>query len=752
MNSYKWPASMPYDVINVHDQSYYTDTSENINTVSVPEDPIAFIPFISPSGLGNDNELVYLNSTSIRKYGNPDYYKYGLSLYLANQFISGGGNVLGLRLKAADAMHSHVGLVNNIKIVNEVVVNTVVDSSNNVVYYPYFKKAGDNVTELPRYFEGITYTYAYTDEDGVPQPEAVTIDPEATTGNKVPDELGDGERDQLLSEVYEIRDLNIYDKTTSTLLYELLRKDVVESSIEKVYFNTPETAGDKDKLEAAFNSYVADGATAIPDNLGEFVTEMVPDEDGEGSTATTTYVQLEKDVTYTIPLFMFYALPSGPNSYSSTLTFDDTMENYAVNNNRPERFYKISTYNGNTEIEQKVSFTFSEFVYSAQSMNIEDVILDYCTNIGYIPGKMDVMNKILEMYVTNTSLYTADHNNYNAIDIIFGRSRDGVYNNYRNVNLADASSIALTFQNGSLGSFVSNNKETKDAAIRKAFADAYTGVTTDLIYDEVRYPFRFVFQPCEDYDDGVTIDRTVSDAIMSLVDIRESTQAVMYIPPSNTYSESRSKKERLYSSYDTSKVFFHVESAMIRDPYTYKRIRMPAVYFDAIAIPRTLTSVGYGTPLAGNNFYWNGFITNTMLPRSTNNQEFIDNHNSYINTMVENGNGYAYAVEQITSQKNTSQLSEINNAITLRRMCNLALIAARNNRWSIDLNDDVEIAAYRTTLENSISAELGGAYSSLSITVERESINGAGSNRLHCVLRVSFNSLLKGVTYDIYII
>ena len=95
---------------------------------------------------------------------------------------------------------------------------------------------------------------------------------------------------------------------------------------------------------------------------------------------------------------------------------------------------------------------------------------------------------------------------------------------------------------------------------------------------------------------------------------------------------------------------------------------------------------------------------------------------------------------------------EINNAITLRRICNIALRLARQQRWTMDLSDDTEIAEYQTLLRNSIDHYLASAYSSLDVTVQRESVNGAGSNRLHCIIRVSFNSLLKGVTYDIYII
>lgn len=738
MNGYNWPMSMPYDTINVHDQTYYKDTAENIDVITIPSDPIAFIPFVSPKGFGEDNELVYLDATSIKKYGNPDYYKYGLSLYLANQFIDGGGSVLGMRLKAKNATHSHIGIVNDIQIVNEVVLNTVVGENNELTYYPYFKRSGENNTELPTYFDGITYTYAYTDAEGVEHPEAVTIDPEAKTGKKITDPETHLERDELVTDIYKINeDNNICSAADNTLLYELLRKDVVNSNLKTVSFDTADKAGDKEKLENAFAGYVSDGAKSIPENLGELVSKVI----SEGQTETKL-VELEKNVTYSIPLFMLYAIPSGPNSYSISLSYDNTMETYAYNNKHPERFYKISTYDGNNEIENRLSFTFSEYVYSNQSMNVEDVILDNCKNIGYVPGRMDLMYKVLDLYVTNTNLYTADGNDHNAIDILFGNPRQNEYNNYR-VNGFDEASMFLRFEHGSLGDFASPDDDVRNTAINDAFAAAYGGQITDLIYDEIRFPFLWLLQPCEDV--------TVADKMFSLADVRESTEVMMYIPETKTYSEARSIKANSYSTYDTSKVFFHTESAIIRDPYTHKRIRMPAVYFDAKAIPRTLTTYGYGTPFAGSKFYWDGFVTNTMLPRTTNNAEYIDNHNSTINTMIEDGNGYAYAVEQITSQLLISQLSEINNAITLRRMCNIALKVAHNKRWT-DLSDPEELNSYRESLRNEIDHELSNAYKTLEITVQPESTNGAGNRRLHCVITVSFDSLLKGVSYDIYII
>lgn len=722
MNMYNWPASMPYDVINIHDQTTYVESNETIDTVTIPSGPIAFIPFISPKGYGNDNELVYLNAGSIVKYGNPDYYKYGLSLYLANQYISGGGSVLGLRLKDDKAMHAHVGIVANIKIATEpILFENIGDGSSEIIYYPYFKRTEETVTEEPRYFEGIIYHFPYVDEENVEHDASVTIDKNATI------EVN-GEQKKL-SELYKVDEstLGLKDAVTNELIYSLVTKKVVNSHITTAYLSTPEEAGGKDQLQSAFLKYKDSQSKDIPDGFLEGTTDLA------------------ENTQYTIPLFMFYSLPSGESNYSITLEYDNTTESYSKNLGDPERFYKMCTYDGSSEIEKRISFTLGEYIYMSQSMNIEDVTLDYLNNIGYIQGNLDLMYAILDKYVTNSSIFMNDGTSHYGIDLLFGYDKNGdPYNNYKVTSDSIQSGSSIKFRNGSLGDFSSNDEITRNNAIRNAFVKAYEGEITDLIFDEVRYPFEIVFQPCE--------ESTVCDAIQDLVDARESTVASMYMTPNaKTYSESREAKLNTYAKYTTSKMFFHVESAIIRDSYTHKRIRMPAVYFNAKAIPRLITTYGYGAPLAGNNFYWDGFIVNSMLPRSTDKNQYIENHNVWINTMVEDGTGKAYAVEQITSQNITSDLSEINNSITLRKICNAALCMANNTRWTT-MGSEEEINSFNTSLLNTITSKYSNAYRTLEITSEQESINGAGRNRIHCRIYISFSSMLKGVTYDIYVI
>lgn len=738
MSRYNWPTSMPYDTMTIHDQTEYIESTSAVDTTTIPSDPIAFIPFVSPRGYGKDEELVYLNSSSITKYGNPDFNKYGLSLYLAKQWIEGNGNVLGMRLKAPDATYAHVGIYADIKLTKDFEFKTEVDTNNKVIFKPYFKPVSGQgeVTTIA----DIQYVYPYIDEDDTEHELSLELLGEITDseGNKT--KVSDK---YVVIENYGdvVGKFALATKNDSNIaVYEMIEKEVIQSTIGTKYYATTEVIGDlpiassKDTLAKQFEKFVSSNGTK---NINDAVV-------GESGKLT-----LDLDVTYTVPLWMWYSLASGPNDVFTTLEYDTTMETVAETLGHNNRFYKMTTYDGNTEIEPKVSFGLTDYVYSNQSMYIEDVAEDYLNNIGYIPVSLEKMYEILNIYVVKDNV--SNQKDLNSIDFLFGGDKDGYgYTNYvinteKSVDLRNRTN----FGGGSLGSFASTDETKRETALANAFADAYNGVVTDMIFDEIRYPFSFVLQPCA--------NTSVCKAIAGLCDARESTNAIMYVAPTNKnyselYSEARSAKNDSYNDdvYNTSKLAWWVETAIIRDPYTHKRIRMPSVYFNAKAIPRLLTTHGYGTPLAGSKFYWDGFVINSLLPKSSNQQEYIENHKVYVNTMIEDGKGIANAVEQITSQHKTSQLSEISNSITLRKMCNIALNIAKNKRWS-DLGDE-DIGSYKTDVEKAIINVLGKAYSTLTVTAERETINGAGRNRVHCKITVSFKALLKGVTYDIYVI
>ena len=774
MASNNWPISMPYDEIEIYDQSKYVEEEVQVDVNTVPSYPIGFFPLISPTGYSDDEKLVYLDSSTIGKYGNPDYFKYGLSLYCAKQFIDGGGHVLGLRMKAKNATHAHVGFGAQIKMMQKPLLKKIVDETdlNGIVSYtPYYKSVSDE--RVITFDDALEFVHAHVDDDGTPVAESVVIKKDATYVNSAGETVNFADVFQIgastgttpttptdpedTEEVASLSDgitvgYDIYPVGGTDPVYKMMYKRAFVTTMVTKYFPTSEfTNGcDKDILKKKFEAWnEVDGVPCEP----------IP------KLADSNYFDLEKleeDKDYLLPLFMLYVKPSGRNNYRLNIEIDGTMESYALTQNDPQRFYKLTIYDGNTRVEPVMSFTFSDYIYGDQSMFIEDVIEEHCQNVGIIVAQpdlptddyqysnnFDVLRDILSIYSTGEDLFMRDATSADAIDILFGAPRDNSEYTYFESGVGVNFSDLIMFANGSLGDFESKNTAVRNAAIKQALIDAYTGKTTDLIFDEVRYPFTFVIP--------YNTDSEVYNAINSLVNIRRSSVAPLYISPSSTYSEARAKRTRGvagsgedYTSFNDSKIMFHVESAMIKDPYTHKRIRMPAAYFNSKAIPRAITEHGYGTPFAGTKFYWDGFITGTMLPQTTNSDELKANHTAGLNTMIEDGQGRAYAEEQITTQNFVSSLSEINNSITLRIMANIALCIAKNTRWTTIT--DEEIATYKSAVESKITNMLNGAYKTLHVESEKESVNGVGRSRIHCKIYVSFNDLLKGVTYSIYVI
>ena len=133
-----FPSSMPYDDVTIIDQSGYVEETVT-ETPYIPSGPIAFMPFISPRGYGEDNKLMYMNGSKLAKYGNPNLKKYGLSLYLAKRFIEGGGTVLGMRVVPDTFTHAYACIAADVSKATQCKYTALTNSINGkITYYPYF--------------------------------------------------------------------------------------------------------------------------------------------------------------------------------------------------------------------------------------------------------------------------------------------------------------------------------------------------------------------------------------------------------------------------------------------------------------------------------------------------------------------------------------------------------------------------------------------------------------------------------------
>jgi len=339
------------------------------------------------------------------------------------------------------------------------------------------------------------------------------------------------------------------------------------------------------------------------------------------------------------------------------------------------------------------------------------------------------------------------------IDILTGLKKDSTdkHQSYildpTSVSLSAAEGVPLL--GGSMGSFADttiaegNELTNGQIAMNARLAKAYNGEITNLIYDEIRYPFMHLFNPSDDI--------AVMNAVSDLAAKRNISCACLGLTPTKTYTDAQSLRSSTFLGFNTFKDSVYCESAMIVDQYTGRRIRMPAQYFNAYSYASHCLSTGFSLPFAGEYFKWTGFIAGTMQPQSTSSDVYIANHKLRMNTMVEDGKGIATSYEQINCQSTISNLSEINNVHILLRMVRVAIEFAKAKKWTPNLSTEA-IGNFQRDLKDLIGTKLGGMYDSVDISTKREAVNGAGRNRIKCIITVKFHAMLKGVSYDFYIV
>jgi hypothetical protein len=884
MAKLKYPASMPYDEVNIYDNSVYSDYDTAVALDDIPDGPIAFIPFVSEKGLGEDNKLVYLNSSTIARYGDPNMDKYGISLYLANQYIAGGGSVLGMRLKPDDATVANRGVVALVRIADGVPYTVTAKSNNNGMIvnttYPQYSHCLTDIQELVdgdtfNDFKAIggmtiltnsTYTinnikyedttYQIIDEATILKDDngrnvyKINDKGEVIAAQKVLRTYYDTSDEVIITEIVDVNDITdtaVLDAINKGEKYIVINgqdsdeaKGIANAkkkvaSAEKVIAGDGETVSeglsegtledlnDVDDLDADEEEVVETTTTSTDltsvsafaykmvveplvlyepivrsvmyvrhklvsiknatspdilktafDNWGDFDVCNNDDKIAESILGPYGYkpprdCELVSGRTYVYPLFIIYdkATGSNGNEKSFKLSSDNITDNETIRYEKNGRFYKLRPYESGSSINEVVSFSLNDFVYSTESMNCEEVFETYSTYMSiYQSSKYDIFKDTVKKYIIDAADGTSltDEEDVEDVDILFGIRKGTQYKYSRYVidsasdDLSTAKGIYL--MNGSYGSFenvedelsedkteiVTYKEDILEERFNEQFVKAYSGEIDELIFDDVRCPFLHVFAP--------TTNKDVINAIHDLIETRYTTFAHYNLEAANTYADSIVYiNQSKYNQLRGWKEAFYAETAMIKDIYTGKRIRMPASYFNSYEFAQNAVSNKCGKPFAGDRYTWRGFIKNTLQPQTVDQQTYIDCHEAGFNVMIEDGYGSANPLEQITAQATiptVSALSEINNAMILLQMVYIALKTAKTNRW-VELDDD-EIDTYRSTLESAIDTQLGSLYNTCTITAERESVNGAGQNRIHCVITVNFKSLLKGVTYDFYVV
>ena len=705
-----FPSSMPYDDVTIIDQSGYVEETV-VETPFIPDGPVAFVPFISPRGYGEDNKLQYMTSSKLAKYGNPNLKKYGLSLYLAKQVAAAGGTVLGMRV-TSDA-YNHANFC----------ISAEVSKATTVKYESRFNSINGETTLHPVFMlNGTEYIF---EDIVISNPSDVTT---LTTKNGVSIASGSTQSVKIDGTIENVKVTITTGDAPSVTVGVLNDNDEVGNTYTIVTGNP---------LTVKYMRSNISGASSLDDIKKALTKDYRGVKEWDGST------------TITIPLFYVSAKGAGKygNAFKARFTVDNSMNSYAkASSNDSGFFYKFIDSDNNAKLDNNITFTFNDdYTYQNESMCIDEVFAKYTENV--VMGKADSFNDFIKIVeenccdVTNAAHTVKD---VNKVDILFGSNMDPtVYyvDNTNGINLSVSTGIAFTG-----GAEEEAEFKFDSDPYAPALAKAFNGEVTDLIYDQVRFPYQFIFCP--------SADPEVVSAVSNLVKVnRKITSAYYFVCGQNgtvvpaTYSDARAAKPLDVNSY---KEMIVCEWARITDPYTNRKTFMPSVYFNAFSIINHWNN-RKGKPLAGRlNATWTGFDVGTVTPASSNAGEYVLNHNAGINTMIEDGIGNAELYEQITAQPTTSSLSEVNNMQILHEMVKIALKLAKESRWS-DLGDE-DISTYQRATETAISNSLKGCYELMEVVATRESSNGAGRNRILCKVNVKFKDLFKGVSYEFYIL
>ena len=683
----KYPIGMPYDDIKVYDQSVYNETSVQNNYT--PQGLVVFQPIISEKGVGKDNELRFITSREqFEGYGKPNMKKYGLSHYLADNVLKAGANLLTCRLVADHAEAASMLVLARYSIQNSIGAVTIESA-------PY--------SDWEKYRDALKDAFKKDAIDkGLIGPDGTIIDDKREEYNKE------------------------YKKSDHYKLISMMDKADVDDCI-------------------------LDKAIAVKEPIA----------DGE----------------YIIPLFVIRSKAKGKfgNNISIKLYNDLLMDSYAKLNDSENntRFYSIEVFDGDAKVQDTVTFSFDDYIYNKSSLHYSSVLYNYNSieieaynmfykareyftmilNNGLVgpnaskrikASELDILfgvdyrNRSYtdEYYGTNGYAVTVDENVFNG-NTKLGNGSDGEFENIIYREQKDGETVTHQYCD-----YDYNNAEQDPFApyFKKAFSGELPN--GDIIFDEVRMPFRMIFSP--------SLNEDVNNAIHKLVKERYSTAAFYGFPTDKTsYRDNRYYKVSKYSSFDTYKEYFISESAIIRDENTHKRIRMPSVYFNSYAVPNHWIKKK-GKQFAGSDFAWTNYVNSTLSPTTIERQEYINNHNSGLNTMIENGKHIANPYEQITAQTplTNSMLSELSYSICLLEMCYIALEYARERRWTSV--DEENIEAYKTELLKRFKERVNSWYKSCEIEIVQASATGAGRNRLICKIYVAFKDILKGVTHEIY--
>lgn len=298
----------------------------------------------------------------------------------------------------------------------------------------------------------------------------------------------------------------------------------------------------------------------------------------------------------------------------------------------------------------------------------------------------------------------------------------------------------ISFAGGSDGSFGDSvDPQVREAAITKAYVDAFSGVIDRTILTPLRVPADVLFDANYPYEAKV--------ALVALANARDD--ALLYLDAG--IISSTDEVDQMFSDYyqfNTRNITKDFQHYQIKDPVTARKVSVTMPYYYAAALPNHWTNNGFHIPFVRDYAILKGHVRNSLRPAI----EIFDNelkeslHEHRFNYWEATAENEFVRSCQNTSQSADSDLLEENNMNTLYAIKRGIERDVRSYLYSFA--SETERSRFKEYEEAKYKDWAGSRYATMEVRFESNEWETQNSI-LHCYLALTFRTLNKRIIVEI---
>lgn len=437
------------------------------------------------------------------------------------------------------------------------------------------------------------------------------------------------------------------------------------------------------------------------------------------------------DDTFTYPLFVVTENGRGSSKKRFRIAPD-----YSVSKNLKFMLYYLYAIGDYDKDSESMRFCVDEDkIYNNESMSYTEK----CKNLAQLRGAS--IPGVLAQFIAKISEITGvSEDELHANDILFGRNIKGNKINYINVtedSLNLASEVGFELKSGKNGKFEDAPFETEE--YKTQLINFFSGKFDDSIFDIDRY------KPEICLDANYPVE--VKNAIVDLVNFREDFFFFRDLGLDNdTYDTI------IYAADQLTKTKFaadYIQTYEVIDPFSKKHIKVTFTYGMARTLINHLKN-NRNSPVCGIQFnhIFTEAIEGTLnfAPKFTPKEDQKDklddlrlNYASYLNDELTLETEY-------TSQPEFTQLSYINNILSIQEVIRDVRNRCPRYRYQFITNDDLE--TYKNNVE-SIIKQYASSFATLEFEYTQDDVM-VQNKIFNASIKCTFKNFVQTEIFDIY--